>query len=198
MNKKRQTIQSYNVNAEAIQKKFDEFDRMKDIRELFDIVTKKDPVVLEIGCAGGRDAEDFLKFTKNYTGLDVAEELLKIARERLPNANFILADVEDYDLPQDLDIVYASASLIHVNRESLAKIFTSVFITLNRGGIFRITMKKSDKYEEITKDTPFGTRTYYHYSEEDLKALAGDFKIIKADTEYHINQNWLEFMYQKI
>ena len=197
MNKKEQTIQSYNDNAEAIQEKFDGFDRMKDIRELFDIVTKKDPVVLEIGCAGGRDAQDFLKFTKNYIGLDVAENLLALARERFPGVKFVLADIEDYDLPQRLDIVYASASLIHVDKDSLEKIFKKVYEALNPDGLFRISMKKSDEYEEITKDTPYGVRTYFHYSENDLRGLAGEFKILKADTEYHINQYWLEFMYQK-
>lgn len=198
MNKKEQTIQSYNDNADSIQEKFDGFDRLKDIQELFEIVAKQDPVVLEIGCAGGRDAQDFLKFTKNYMGLDVSDKLLAIARKRLPSVNFVLADIEEYDFPQSLDVVYASASLIHVDKEGLKKVFKKVYEALSPGGLFRITMKKSDEYVEITKDTPYGVRTYYHYSEQDLRDLAGDFKILKADTEFHMNQYWLEFMYQKI
>jgi SAM-dependent methyltransferase len=198
MNKKQQTIQAYNNNAETIAIKFDAFDRIKDIEELFQIVDKENPSVLEIGCANGRDATDFVKFTNNYVGLDASEKLLEIAKKRLPGVEFVLADIEDYDLPQGLDIVYASASLIHIDKEGLQKVFDKVYQALNTGGLFRITMKIADEYTELTKDTPYGTRTYYLYSKDDLFELGQRFTVLKSDIEFKSGQNWLEFMYKKV
>lgn len=65
--------------------------------------------VLDIGCGRG----DFLSFLSargisvSYTGLDLAEEVVQIARERHPLADFRVGDVLTTDLPQ-ADYVVAS------------------------------------------------------------------------------------------
>jgi len=49
-------------------------------------------------------------------------------------------------LPVDLDVVLAFALLIHVERESLQKIFHDVYEVLNPGGFLRISMKQAVEY----------------------------------------------------
>jgi SAM-dependent methyltransferase len=199
MNKKEQTIKTYNDNAKGLAEKFNDSGiRKKDVDEVFALLKKGNPVVLEIGCANGRDAKEILKHTNQYLGLDVSEKLIEIAKEEIPNGEFIVADIEEYEFPENLDIVFAFASLIHNDREALKKVFQKVYAALNPGGLFRISMKQADEYVELTKDTPYGIRTYYHYSEDDIMEMAKDFKIIKADDEVAVAQNWLEFLFQKV
>jgi len=198
MDKKEQTIQAYNNNAEEIAKKFEGFDRSKDINELFALIGKKNPRVLEIGCAGGRDAAVFLQKTTDFLAIDASQKLLDIAKNRLPKGKFVLADVEKYEFPNELDIIYASASLIHTNKQVLREVFQRIYYALYPGGLFRITMKHADKYVEITKETPFGTRTYYHFSEEELLDLGNCFdEVLMSEVRFVKGQNWVEILFKK-
>lgn len=57
MDKKNQTILTYNESATSLAKKFDELGaRISDIEEAFALIQKDNPFVLEIGCGNGRDA----------------------------------------------------------------------------------------------------------------------------------------------
>jgi hypothetical protein len=58
MDKKTQTIYTYNESAEALALKFDSLGaRIDDIKETFLLTEKKNPKVIEIGCCNGRDAQ---------------------------------------------------------------------------------------------------------------------------------------------
>ncbi len=197
-NKKEQTIESYNKNAQALAKKFDSLGaRTKDIEETFLLTKKDNPNVLEVGCGNGRDASEIIKHTNKYLGIDISEKLIGIAQQKLPQTQFQMADIENYDFPQNLDIIFAFASLIHVPKESLKKILSDAFLSLNENGIIRLSMKYADAYAEITKEDEFGVRTYYLYSKEDIIELANGFKIIKNDLHDLKEQKWLEIIFKK-
>lgn len=197
-NFKQQTIDTYNKSAELLAKKFDNLGaRTSDIKEVFGLINKENPKVLEIGCGNGRDAQEILKYTSDYLGIDVSEEMIKIARQNAPKANFQVADVELFEFPNNLDIVLAFASLIHVNKESLKNIFEKIFQSLNHNGIVWLSLKYGEEYKEITKEDDFGIRTYYYYFDKDIIEIAGKFSIIKNEVRDIRGQNWLEIALQK-
>lgn len=198
MDKKQQTIQTYNSSARQLADKFNALDvRVKDIEETVHLVNKKNPFILEIGCGNGRDAAEILKHTDRYIGIDISEHLLEIAREQVPRGQFVVADIESYDFPAGIDIVFAFASLIHVPRESFKNIMERIFAVLNEGGVIRLFMKYSDVYAEVTKEDKFGIRTYYHYSKEDVIELTSRFSLLKNELVEFVGQNWLEILLQK-
>ncbi len=198
MNKKTQTVDTYNTMAKQMGDKFDNVGaRVKDVEETFALVAKTNPNVLEIGCGNGRDAVEISKNTNFYLGIDISTKLIELAREKLPTANFLVADIENYDLPPRLDIIFAFASLIHVPKESLSKILSKCLTSLNIGGVVRMSMKYSDLYVEFTKNDQYGTRTYYLYSDQDIRDLASDFVIIKNETQEAVGQKWLEVILMK-
>ena len=198
MNKKQKTVDAYNKNAKLIADKFDtQGARATDNEEVLGLVKKENPNVLEIGCGNGRDAEEMVKHTKNYLGIDISEGLIKLAKEKVPEARFEVADMEEFKFPRGLDVIIAFASLLHVNKESFRKILREGFESLNPDGIFRISLKHSDTYKEIEKNDQFGTRTFYFYSEEDIKNLSKGFKILKMEVKDLMGQKWLEVILQK-
>jgi len=198
MDNKTQTIKTYNESAKSLAQKFDGLGaRISDIEETFALIKKDNPRVLEIGCGNGRDAQEILKHTSNYLGVDVSEKLIELAKEKVPNGQFLVADIEEYVLPTELDVVFAFASLIHVPRESLHKIFDAIFSSLNKGGAFRLSMKYADEYMESTKTDEFGTRTYYLYSDKDIKEMAQGFAIMRSEVGGLRGQMWLEVLMQK-
>lgn len=199
MDKKNQTIHTYNQSAASLAKKFDELGaRVCDIEETFTCIPKSNPFVLEIGCGNGRDAAEITKRTNNYLGIDISEKLIELAKQKVPSANFQVADIETFTFPGGLDIVFAFASLIHVPKESLARILTEARTTLNKDGVMRLSLKYADAYTETTKEDEFGTRTYYLYSKGDIEEAVIGFKLIKSELSDSRGQMWLEIILQKI
>lgn len=196
--KKQQTVASYNASAKKLAERYGGFGaRVEDVEEAFGLVERENPSVLEIGCGNGRDAEEIVKRTKKYRGMDISEGMIDLARQRVPQGTFEVADIEAYAFPFGLDIVFSFASLIHVPKESLRGIFHRMHAALNPGGVARISLKWSDPSSETVKKNEFGTRYYHLYSEKDIEDLASRFSIKKMKKTEFADQTWLEILLQK-
>jgi trans-aconitate methyltransferase len=196
--KKAATIETYNRSADALAGKFDALGaRVDDINETFKLIDKENPKVLEIGFGNGRDAQEILKKTNDYTGIDISTELTKLAQQKSPTGKFEVADVNSFEFPKQIDIVFAFASLIHLDRDELHRTLQKLFDNLAAGGVARISMKFSDQYQELTKADEFGTRTYYHYSNTEMAELAEGFSVVKNEVITRGDQKWLEVILQK-
>lgn len=189
------TVQAYNQNAKALADKFDTIgSRLENIKHAFSYIHKENPKVLEIGCGNGRDAEDFIKFTNNYLGIDASESMIELAKKRLPEVDFQVADMEIMDFPTNLDLIFAFASLIHADRESLQDILKRAHQALYPGGIFHISVKHKP-YQIKMKDDG---RKYYFYEKKDFDELIGDmFEIVYHEAKTIRGVDWLELILQK-
>lgn len=73
-------------------------------------------MVLDCGCGTGRFVEFFYKAGAVIVGSDISDNMLKIAKERVPTATFVKADV--FSLPfkdKNFDIVICSQVLTHLH-----------------------------------------------------------------------------------
>src|SRR3989338_679461 len=59
--------------------------------------------ILEIGCGTGNLAAFFLKSSYSYLGLDLSNEMLKIAREVEPKAKFVQGDMRNIKIKYRFD-----------------------------------------------------------------------------------------------
>ncbi len=76
--------------------------------------------ILEIGCGSGNLAPFFLKAEYNYTGLDLFNEMLRIAREVEPKANFVQGDMRNIKIKDKFDAIIItgrSFAYITTNRD---------------------------------------------------------------------------------
>lgn len=101
-----------------------------------------DVKVLELGCGDGRDANEILKRVDSYVGIDPSSEFIKIAQQQNPGASFIVSDALSYNYPKNLDVIYAFASLLHVDKHDLAKVFEKAGQALRPAGIFFLALKE--------------------------------------------------------
>jgi len=95
--------------------------------------------VLEIGVGVGRIAEHIAPRCRSFHGIDISENMVRIARERLaaqPNASFTAHAKSDLSLFADgsLDRVYAQVVLIHLDREDAFHYMRESFRALKPGG----------------------------------------------------------------
>lgn len=87
--------------------------------------------VLEIGCGVGRLMED------GYSGIDISEEMLKIARERKPKCEFKLTDGRTIPYPDEsFDVVYCVLVFQHLPLEAVRGYVKEAERVLKKGGKF--------------------------------------------------------------
>lgn len=115
--------------------------------------------VLEVTCGTGRLVKRLYENGYDVTGLDFSDEMLKIAKERVPEVDFILDDMRDFDIGQEFDtIVSLGHGFAHmVNDDDITKALECFNDHLKDGGLLIIdnfdglqTIKGFEKYSRTT------------------------------------------------
>jgi SAM-dependent methyltransferase len=101
--------------------------------------------VVELGCGNGTRETRELAARTHLTGVDLSEEQLRRARERVPDAEFLRGDLTKIEFDEaSLDAVAAFYVLNHVPRELLPGLFASIHRWLKPGGHFLASLGASD------------------------------------------------------
>ena len=109
----------------------------------------KDLAVLEVGCGLGTDGAQFAKAGANYTGIDLTDAAVDLARRRfelfqLPGT-FRVADAERLDFPDNtFDIVYSHGVLHHTPDTAAA--VREIHRVLRPGGKAVVMLYHRDSY----------------------------------------------------
>jgi SAM-dependent methyltransferase len=116
--------------------------------------------ILDLGCGTGRPIGEFLlKRGFLVTGVDQAEELLALARQRLPEGRWLHAPMEAFDPDEAYDGAVIWDSLFHVPREQMEPILRKVVRGLKPGARLMLTVGGSD-HPPFT-DTMYGQTFFY-------------------------------------
>ena len=133
----------YNEKAEVYHDLYKDLFNYEEFFILFDDLLKphtpKVSKLLELGCGSGSVTKYFMKHY-DCIGLDLSEDMLKIAKETYPEGNFMQGDMRN--LPETLNnqfnaVVSTGRSFTHLttNNDCL-ECCKSVFRVLKPGGIF--------------------------------------------------------------
>ena len=109
----------------------------------------KNLAVLEIGCGLGTDGAQFAKAGANYTGIDLTEAAVGLARRRFELFNlrgeFRVADAEQLDFPDNtFDVVY-SHGVLHHTPDTQASV-REIHRVLRPGGRAVVMLYHRDSY----------------------------------------------------
>jgi len=115
-------------------------------------------VCLDIACGTGRISELLISQGYKVIGIDSSKEMLEIAREKLPETNFIKADIRDFNVAADDKIVMAVSfydSLNYLLTDiDMAGMFKSVASNLSDGAIFLFDMNTREHIAMSQKAKP--------------------------------------------
>jgi ubiquinone/menaquinone biosynthesis C-methylase UbiE len=197
---KKQTIDTYNKSASAHAEKFNKMGaRTEDIKRTFSYIEKPNPKTIEIGFGSGRDAKEIIKYTNDYLGIDLSLELCKLAQQSVPKANFKLADLETYQFPDNVNVIFAFASLLHSDKNSVKDLLGRVYESLSPGGVFFISLKYGAYHKETIDKEGHGPKTYYFYTPEEIEKLCpSGLKIVFRETQDFSGQKWFSIILQKV
>jgi predicted TPR repeat methyltransferase len=128
-------------------------DRSSDARLVTELIKKyrtRAKTVLELGCGTGGVLEGLAKQYQT-TGLDISPAMLRIAKQKVPQATFYVADMSDFHLGQKFDAIYCVHSTLHhlPSFDDWMLTFDCAATQLKRGGIFIFDINTVTSMEEL-------------------------------------------------
>lgn len=197
---RQETVNTYNRSAESLAEYFRGIGpRTEDIDIAFRLAGNPSRArVLEIGCGDGRDAKAIAARSGWYYGIDIAEAFVDMARQQVPDGTFEVADAVTFEYPAHLNIVFAFASLLHLDKTEVQTVCQKVHTALRPGGIFYISLKERPEYAEEIKQDEYGSRLFYFYNAGIIKELAGEgFQTASLSRKTIGSTDWFEVALQK-
>lgn len=201
MNWDQQNIKVYDQSAKALSEYFSGIgSREEDVERGIALAgNPSEPRIVEIGCGDGRDTIEISRRAGWFEAFDPSAGFIRIARKQLPDATFVVADALSYTYPENLDVVFAFASLLHVNKENLAVVFDRIARSLRSGGILYLSLKERTEYTEEIKKDQYGERMFYFYNADIIKELAKtNYVVVYQDSHVHGHTDWLTIALKRV
>jgi ubiquinone/menaquinone biosynthesis C-methylase UbiE len=142
--------------------------------------------VLELGCGAGGVTSQQLASGFTLTGVDISARQIMLARQRIPHATFIQADMTTLTFPpSSFDGIVAFYSIIHVPREEQPRLLDTIATWLRPGGIFVATLGARSvqaEYEPNWLGAPMYWSSYDTDTNRRMMAATG-LRIVEANEE---------------
>lgn len=157
------------------------FDYRLEFRR-YNSVRKKDACnrVFEIGCGAGNLAGYFLDSAYDYTGMDVAKAMLKIAKSEVPAAHFVHGDMRRFSFRRKFDaVLIGGRSFTYMTtNEDVQRALHSIGNVLKPGGIlvfdnFDAETIFRDVHRRLRDKVEKGAKTFTRYSERSMNLKTG-------------------------
>lgn len=108
--------------------------------------------ICDLGCGSGLCAEPFKSMAKKFTGIDLSEKMLEVARKKNLYDELIHSSITNpLSLNDNYDLVISADTLPYIG--NLAPAFENAANLLKRNGMFLFTIEKSNNYPHILQRT---------------------------------------------
>jgi len=154
--------------------------------------------ILEIGCGIGTAGHQFAKNGAQYTGVELSEQSINLAKKRFEvfnqHGNFYVGNAEELSkfVPiEKYHLVYSWGVLHHTPHPERAMEEISKYLA--RDGVFKLMLYSSESWKNymisVGLDQPeaqYGCPVVYTYTEEDIHDLLGDYFDVVSIERDHI------------
>lgn len=113
----------------------------QEIQKFLELVSRNS-LILDAGCAFGRDSKVFSEGGLKVIGIDLSEGLLKKGKELYPQLDLRKMDMRKLDFADGtFDAIWAQASLVHLKEEDIKLVLKNFYKKLKTGGILLVSFK---------------------------------------------------------
>ena len=148
------TINTYNKIAQKYTEEFFDDWSEKECLDQFLSTVKKGGKILDAGCGPGNFAKYFFNHGFEVQGIDLSEEMIKIARSKVPEVQFDLMDMRELNYNEEsFNGVCAAYSLIHIPQKDIANTLMGFNRILENDGILFLALQEGQG--ERLVDEPF-------------------------------------------
>lgn len=143
------------------------------IIKLFSDSLPKGSKILDVGCGSGKPiTEYFVNAGHVVTGIDISPKQAEKAKTHLPQAEFIVADMQSYNFPDNhYQGIVCLHSLIHTERVHHGRVLKNLYHALKPGGLMLISVNRQPR-EEVSFLTRDINMFYSHFDQfETIKQI---------------------------
>jgi len=145
--------------------------------------------ILDLGCGPALASAYFNSRGFSVLAVDGSEKMLEIARKNAPVSEFRNVDYsEDFDLGRKFDGIWASASLLHLNRETFEKTFSSLRAHARPRAAVYFSLKVLDFIPHEDE------RFFQFWTPEELKPILDKFRFVTVEQKIQDSSRarWIE------
>ena len=148
--------------------------------------------VLDVGCGAGVPIARALSRRYRVRGVDMSEEMVRLARRNVPEGKFVCRDVMSVEFEEgSFDAVVAFYSIFHLPREEHGALFRRIWQWLKPGGYFLCTLSRRNE-EAHTEDDFFEVTMFwssYELSESRRMLKEVGFEVVEVGST---NGGWAD------
>ena len=154
------------------------------------------PKMLDVGCGTCRDAYFFKNNGISVYPIDASTGLADIVKEKL-DIDIHVMDMSDISFREEFELVWASASILHLNKVEAKQVMTKCYNALKPGGLFYISVKAKQNEEFSDRE-----RYFSYYEKDELAEMLKDVGFTEKSFWYNCDNLgrptiWLNFVVQK-
>ena len=194
MDAHKETFETWNKLASLYQDKFMELHLYDETYDAFcHLVTAPNAKILDIACGPGNISRYLLTKRPDFrlTGIDIAENMIALARKNNPSAEFAVMDMREIGkLSETFDGIICGFGLPYLPEADAAKLFSDAHRLLNDKGIVYISFVDGDPAQSGFKADNEGNRIYFWFHRLDTILR----QLNDADFE---QQKTFEVLYQR-
>jgi SAM-dependent methyltransferase len=186
-----ETFHTWNKVAAMYQERFMDLDLYNDTYDFFcDAITKDKAKILEIGCGPGNITSYMLSKRPDWDilGIDIAPNMIEIARQNNPTAHFDILDSRHIDkLTSKYDGIIGGFCLPYLSHDESRKLIADCYHLLTENGLLYLSFVEGDPRQSGFQTASSGYRTYfYFYNAGDLTELLhkhnfGNINVLHVD-----------------
>ena len=148
--------------------------------------------IIDLGCGSGRDAYYLIKYGYKVVGVDISEEMIRLAKAKNPGADFYAKSFYELDFPKDsFDGFWAANSLLHIPKAKISGVLKSIRGFLKPGAVGFVSMKEGEG-EKMTQWQNSGQNRFFAYYRQrefaDILEQNG-FKVLEMSNRPPKNDN---------
>lgn len=119
------------------------------IRRLNQLFGNKGTTHLDLACGTGPHIRHFIDYGFQSNGLDINQPMLDLAKERCPEADFMLSNMCDFEVEHPVDLITCFLYSIHYSngKKNLMQCITRAHAALSEGGVFCFNAVDKDKID---------------------------------------------------
>ena len=127
---------------------------------LYSSGVKPDASIAELGCGTGTMTELLSDDGFDITGIDLSEDMLSLAREKVSGVDFHRMDMREFSLDKKQDAIISVADSVNYleDVDDLSKTLKCVYAALKPGGVFIFDLKTEFFYKYIVRNRTFRGR----------------------------------------
>jgi cyclopropane fatty-acyl-phospholipid synthase-like methyltransferase len=165
-------------------------DQAAEVAYVRGLIEKHHPAaatLLELGCGTGSVLEQ-LQARYTVTGVDLSQQMLRIAKTKVPQARLLRKDVTTVELGETFDVVVCVADVVNHLRPFRAweALFARAYEHLADGGIFIFDMNTELHLSELAAEPPVTAWSPQgHFTMLDVVEAAGDGVAVEVTVFEH-------------